>query len=33
MDVSFHAFVQNGVADRLDHITIVIGSAQTLRGE
>ena len=33
MDVSFHAFVQNGIADRLDHIAVVVGTAQTLCGE
>ena len=33
MDISFHAFVQNGIADRLDHVAVVVGTAQTLRGE
>lgn len=33
MDVSFHAFVQNGIADRLDHIAVIVGSAQTFRSE
>ena len=27
IDVSFHAFVQNGVADRLDHVAVVVGTA------
>ena len=33
MDVSLHAFVQNGIADCLDHVAVVVGTAQTLRGE
>ena len=33
MDISLHAFVQNGIADRLDHVAVVVGTAQTLRGE
>ena len=33
MDVSLHAFVQNGIADCLDHVAVVVGTAQTLCGE
>ena len=33
MDVSLHTVVQKGITDGLDHVAVVVGPTQTLRGK